>query len=96
MFMEQILWQKNMDRAIKECDRNTIDMLALLPPRVSAVMLIEMGKKLYEADEWKKTSKKLKLTLWERLNERLSTVRSKMPKMQTSMDSENEESEALP
>jgi hypothetical protein len=87
--MEQIIWQKNMDRAIKECDKNTIDMLALLPAKVSAVMLIEMGKKLCEEDEWKKTSKKLKLTLWERMNERLSAVCSKMSKVQTSMDSKN-------
>ena len=65
--MEQEIWQKNMERAIKECDKKTIDMLTLLPPKVSAVMLIEMGKKLCEADEWTQLTKKMKLTLWEKL-----------------------------
>jgi hypothetical protein len=73
--MEQILWQKNMDRAIKECDKNTIDMLALLPPRVSAVMLIEMGKRLCEDDEWKKLTKKMKPTLREKLHEAIEKIK---------------------
>ena len=86
--MEQIIWQKNMDRAIKECDKNTIEMLALLPPKVSAVMLIEMGKKLCEDDEWKRLSKKMKPTLWERIRE-LWIVQSGMSEVRTSMDSKN-------
>ena len=73
--MEQIVWQKNMDRAIKECDKNTIEMLALLPPKVSAVMLIEMGKKLCEEDEWKKLSQKLKPTLREKLHEAVEKIK---------------------
>lgn len=54
-----------MDRAIKECDSKTVDMLTLLPPKVSAVMLIEMGKKLCEKDEWEKLSRQLKPKWWE-------------------------------
>ena len=76
--MENVIWKTHMDRAIKECDSKTIDMLTLLPPKVSAVMLIEMGKKLCEADEWNKLTKKMKPTLWEKLNEKFSAVYGRM------------------
>ena len=63
--IEDRQWQKYMDRAIKECDHKTVDMLTLLPPRVSAVMLIEMGRKLCEKDEFEKITKQLKPKWWE-------------------------------
>ena len=87
--MEQLMWQKNMDRAIKECDKNTIEMLALLPPKVSAVMLIEMGKKLCEDDEWKKLSQKMKPTLKEKLQNGISHLYGGMSKVQARMDKTN-------
>ena len=87
-----MIWQKNMDRAIKECDKNTIEMLALLPPKVSAVMLIEMGKKLCEDDEWRKLSQKMKPTLKEKLQNGISHLYGGMSKMRSRMDSENEAS----
>ena len=79
MSMKDLLWKTYMDRAIKECSLNTIEMLTLLPPKVSAVMLIEIGKKLCEDDEWKELSKKLKPTLMEKLQDGIHSLYSRMP-----------------
>lgn len=65
--MEQIEWQKFMDRAIKECDLKTVGLLERIPPPVAAVMLIQIGKSLCRDDDWKTLSKQMKPTWREKL-----------------------------
>lgn len=60
-------WQKYMDRAIQECDKKTADLLEMIPPQVAAVMLIQIGKRLCDDDEWAIISKQLKPTWGERI-----------------------------
>lgn len=82
-FMEQMEWQKYMDRAIKECDMKTVGLLERIPPSVAAVMLIQIGKSLCKDDDWKTISKAMKPNLGDRIQWILNSLKGRVQNAST-------------